>query len=270
MFPPEIPINTDCLQGTAVDTPDLRDLLEGSNFLSAWQNRRSIKEDPQRCVVLLRGETGRPYLLKCFWPSRAKRLRRLITGRDSLSQSHQALKWLSAHDIAVPQSLAVLRWRQTSGQPQVWCHLQEYLAGAITLHAALTESWAADPAGQARLIEKTIVQLGHLHQLKRYHGDMKLTNIMVRGDQVYLVDVEGRGSLRFRRHQQKDLARFFVGLAEAHISAQQIRDAMHRYQQLMGTVDGDFVEGVRSAVSKIARRHERDRGLSLVDKLNIL
>lgn len=263
----EVRVATRELRGLAVDHPDLRRLLDHDNFSRAWADRTILKEDPNRGVALITGPAQECYLLKRLWPSTGKKWLDCVMSGALFTEPHRRLNWLHERQIAVPRSLAILRWRR-DGEPESWCQLQEYLAEASTLHAALTDPEATS-AERNLLIERATVQLANLHKLKRYHGDPKLTNLMVGDASVYLVDVGGRRSRRFGRAQQKDLARLLVGLAEAGMSKEQLAGAMAVYARCAGTLEDSFMAGVRAISRKIADRHAVRYGRSGLEILDL-
>lgn len=250
------------LQGRARDSAWLRELLQPEPFVSAWEQRRVIKQDIRRCVVVIKAPNGEQVLLKCWWPSVWQRRLRA----HQLQQNYQRLQYLFQHDVAIAQPLAAFTWHKRQGATgasrEVWCLAQHYLAGAETLHHMLTKTYNDKLGSQTQLVDKAMQQLARVHCLGRYHGDMKLTNLMVQGDVLYLVDVSGKTSWRLKRWQQKDLARFLVGLVEAGVSKSLLATAIKSYQEAITELDADFTDGVRRLVKKIARRHARRYGNS--------
>lgn len=111
--------------------------------------------------------------------------------------------------------LAYSRWR-TSGQPSVdvsskiqrpgKTQVQENISPAEALDDALTGLCSGNAEQPSILRGETVRQLERIHALGRYHGDMKLIKISVRGENIILIQIPGGGSLRLRRWQQKDLA----------------------------------------------------------------
>lgn len=258
MFPAEVAITTARLKGRAFAEPALVSLLSDEAFGRAWQARQVIKQEENRSVAVMRAEDGTAYLIKSLQPKLRKRIVSFVS--SSFLRIHRNLGILSRHGIPVARSLGFVAWRP-AGEPEHWCQIQEYIHDAVTLEQALTSLHRNDPATQMALISETARQLGRLHQLGRYHGDMKLTNIMVRGREIYLIDTTGSRSIRLGRWHQKDLARFLVGLEEANIQRGQREKAIAVYQQYSGNELPAFMDGVRTFAKKISQRRVRRYGL---------
>lgn len=248
----EVVIKTDSLSGLAVSEPALLALLRDDVFPQAWNARQIIKQEGDRCVAVVRAENAASYLLKCRQSTLMKRLSACVI--KPLARAHDNVNFLVQHQVPVARSLGFFRWRE-AGQPEQWFQIQEYISNAVTLEQALTELYASDAALQQALIHEAARQLGRIHQLGRYHGDMKLSNILVHAQQVILIDIQGGRSPRLQRWQQKDLGRFLVGLKEANVQPVQIEEAIKVYQQQSDNRSERFMSAVNRFVEKITERH---------------
>lgn len=232
-------------------------MLNDEAFEHAWLRREIIKQEGDRSVAIVQAEDGTRYLLKSARPKCRKRLLDLIS--PPLLKVHRDLTVLDQHGIPLARALGFVKWRRP-GQPEQWCQIQEFVDQAITLERALTLQYRGQPEKQMMVIGETALQLARLHQLGRYHGDMKLTNIMVKGERIFLIDIEGGRSLRLRRWQQKDLARFLVGLREAGMHERQLEETVAIYQKHSGNNDARFMGGVDAFTAKISQRRIRRYG----------
>lgn len=257
----EVAINTSHLSGLSIGDPALLSLLNDEAFAEAWQARHIIKKERDRCVAIIRAEDARDYLIKSRAPGFTKR----IVGRVTrpLASVHRNLEFLSQHGVPVARGLAYFCWRDAD-QPERWCQIQEYVPAAETLEQVLRELQGAEDADKlSRLVCETARQLGRIHQLGRYHGDMKLTNVLVREGKIILIDIEGGRPLRRQRWQQKDLGRFLVGLMEVGVSHAHIQEAIAVYRQQSGNGDKKFMNAAERFAEKISRRRRRRYGSQL-------
>ncbi|MCW8195757.1 hypothetical protein F6455_13260 [Proteobacteria bacterium 005FR1] len=264
-------LRTPDLRGRVVAPARLDTLITNGGFAAAWRERRIIKQDGERRqVAVITAPDGSQLLLKCIAPSDLGDLIWRIAGRSPLWRTHRSQESLWQAAVCVPESLGVLRWSGDAQRGPWWCQLQSFIADTKTLHAVLADEtrYAGDPQPHWDLIEKTVKQLATIHELGRFHGDMKLTNILVSDDKVILVDVDGRRSVRIKRRRQKDLARFLVGLQEVGATRTLLIKACKCYEELTCFANKDFFAGVERLAHNIAHRHVGRYGIDL-EPLNL-
>jgi tRNA A-37 threonylcarbamoyl transferase component Bud32 len=171
---------------------------------------------------------------------------------DRAMAVHRITLCIQALKVRVPVSLGCARGAGNS------LHVAEWLDDAVPLLSF---------AGQAGIEQKLLpaiadllAQLARLHKGGLVHGDLKWGNILLRGDETWLVDLDGVRRAHPWRSGARDLARFLVDCEEAGTGAGFVRQVKEIYARERGwnlsRVDG----WIAADYKKISERHRRRYG----------
>lgn len=249
-------INTANLTGFVIDDPVLEKYFLGDSFSSAWENREVIKQDAQRSVSVLGSIDDRKYLVKANDNSYINRCKKVLGVKPSGRTVLARMLAIKAAGVSIPQPLASLLL--SSEKPQE-LQVMEFLPEAVTLHTCIIRLIKEDLSAIKHLVQGVLRELIMLHDLGRIHGDMKLNNVMLSGESVYLVDIDGRLAKKQGRLFQKDLARFLVGLIEVKAPKEINQIVVKTYAEAMKISDEKFFIGVSRYVKKIIQRHNNKK-----------
>jgi hypothetical protein len=222
-------------------------------FAKAWQAKTVLKRDADRAVCRI--TLGRSdYLLKV---EKAPTAFSRFVGRSTPLSLHSRLRLLREAGVNVPASYAVLEI--ALGEGDYWAHIMAFVQEASTAHHCFSKGFEALNLEEGSLLRKILDNLLRLHGLKRFHGDMKLTNIVVSSGEPWFVDVDGR-RCRGPRRLFKDLARLLVGLAEVGAPPGVLRDVLHYYAGKAEVSVAALQRAIKPMAMKIARRHKWQYG----------
>lgn len=208
----------DYLQKMNRDCTDIADLSHGALHIlcqrdlltpalqAALENPAQLV-DPQRLLkagnsatVSLRDIDGRTLVVKRYTDKDLwRRLRR------AWRPSRAARGWRFAHafafaGIAVPRPIALVEQRNGLLSRTGWL-VMEYIAGT-----SLLDHWQHALPSARQLDDIRDLFLG-LRASRLCHGDLKATNILCRGDQLYLIDFDGSREFHCPRRLARALAR---------------------------------------------------------------
>ncbi|MGL6160847.1 lipopolysaccharide kinase InaA family protein [Microbulbifer sp.] len=165
---------------------------------------------------------------------------------------HRTTLRLQQLGVSVPPSLGYARGVGHSIQVAQW------LEGATPLLSFAGKPGAGEKLAPA--IEGLLAQVAAMHAAGLVHGDLKWGNILRRGNETWLVDLDSVSRARPGRSGARDLARFLVDCEEAGCSA----DFVHRVQAVYGEQRGWDPARVRRWIAadyrKITERHRRRYG----------
>jgi len=179
----------------------LDDILAGPD--EAIAEGRLLKHDGTTTVAVVSG-AGRRWVVKRYntknhWHA----VRRLV--RTSRAQiCWRAAGWLADIGIDTARPVAVLeerRWRCFRGRSFFIC---EFIGGETLVKALEREA-------SEHLVQRASDIVLRLREAGIVHGDLKATNFVVSGDNIYLVDLDAVRRASGRRLQsglRKDLERF--------------------------------------------------------------
>ncbi|WP_460237574.1 hypothetical protein [Aurantivibrio plasticivorans] len=228
-----------------------------ASFDAAWQARSIIKQDPERSVSVVEA-LGEKLLVKAFPYSIKQRMIETLGLSRSLKVSHARNKRIIQEGASIPESRGVVVVDSPSAG-RLLLHCFTYIADSQNLHNAIIDRGERGISYQNSLLQQAVTQLVYLHRAKRFHGDAKLTNMLVHNGSVLLVDIDGRQISRPRSKWLRDLARFLVGVAELHVDKPLIMDIVDDYSRQMEregfAIDRQFQLDVIQRAIILARRH---------------
>ena len=186
-------------------TPFLSQLLDDPDTAMA---AGTILKAGNSATVVLVEQDGEPLVIKRY---NLKNRRHALA--RALRPTRARVSWRNANrlrfmGIATPQPLALLerRWGPLSGRAYF---IAEHVAGEPL--TAVVRRHRDDPALLAACADNLAHLLESLHQLRLSHGDLKASNLLWHGDELYLLDLDGmrKHSLQagFRRAFRKDIRR---------------------------------------------------------------
>jgi tRNA A-37 threonylcarbamoyl transferase component Bud32 len=210
-----------------IEAPGTRGMLDRAYAGSALDR---LIADPDRCfngdaIWLKRGGTaqlvlasleGARVVVKRYACRRSPRglLRALRPSRARRSwRSAQLLRFF---DIATPQPVAFIE-RRRRGLTCAAYFIAEHIE-APTLRDVLRDESVPRDRKRA-LVSNALALLDTLRRVRVAHGDMKATNLLVRGDELLLTDLDSmwrfRNAGRLRRAHERDRRRFARNAEEA-------------------------------------------------------
>lgn len=256
-------VNTTNLSGFAIDDSSLEKYFLSDSFSKAWTNREVIKQDAQRSVNVLDFVDDRKCLIKASDNTYVDRCKKVLGLKPSGRTVLARMLTIKAAGVSIPQPLASLLF--TSSKPQE-LQVMEFLPNAVTLHTCISQLLKEDLSAIKYLVQGVLQELIKLHRMGRVHGDMKLNNVMLSGNSVYLVDIDGRLAKKQGRLFQKDLARLLVGLIEVKAPQEINQSIVKTYAEAMKINNEKFFIGVSKFVKKIMQRHKDKK---IVDSENV-
>jgi hypothetical protein len=155
---------------------------------------------------------GEPCFAKLYQPHSWLQGRIMRTGLGRPLRSQEAARQLLRAAIRVPEPRGC-----------IWVG-----DGVLTLSEGLPDSqdlqlrWgtATEPAARRQLMSTAAESLAQLHLRAYSHGDCKWSNLVCRGEQLYLVDLDAvRRSRPGSRRQARDLARFTLNAEELAVDS---------------------------------------------------
>ena len=209
-------------------------------------NRSALERNEAR---VLRSLPGRETLE--LGPNVVKRSReRWGLGRSPGAVEYQNLRDLARDGIPVPRALS---WSAERSGPLLLARHSEVEMERIEHRETLRERlFQAPPAERAQLGEKLLALVVRLHQSGWYHRDLYLQHIVLRGDELVLLDV-GRA-----RQGRSVRARWFVkDLAALLHSCPRSVTPRERLRFLRAYLRARGIEGRPSWLRAIQRRERR-------------
>lgn len=217
--------------------------------LAAWAGGRwpegceLLKAEPRREARRLEFR-GRPLL--------AKRFAARAWLADRARRVHYNSLLLQGLGIRVPMSLGYARGGRWSLQ------VAEWLADAVPLLSLAGSEQLAERVAPA--VADLLAQLARLHRNGLVHGDLKWGNLLLRGDECWLVDLDSLARARPGKGGARDLARFTVDCEEAGAGVEFVRWVQQRYAAERGWTRERVESWMAADYSKISERHRRRYG----------
>ncbi|GAB1269572.1 hypothetical protein NBRC116493_28250 [Aurantivibrio infirmus] len=240
------------LHGFVVDLPLVKECFLSDDFSKVWIERQIIKQDAHRSVSILRFTDDKEYLVKASENTYLNRCKIVLGVKPSGKTVLARMLAIKAAGVSIPQPLASIVF---ASPESLELQVMEYLPKAVTLHACITRLLNEDLSAINQLVKAVLSELVILHRIGRIHGDMKLNNVILARDSIFLVDIDGRLAKKNGRLFQKDLARFLVGLIEVKAPQEVCQSVVKAYAEAMDINDEYFFDGVRGFVKKIMKRH---------------
>lgn len=172
-----------------------------------------------------------------------------LTGRPTRSENAARMALLlHGADVPTPEVYACVVARSPGGVTR-WDATVTRALDAVTL----TEALRANPARAAELLPACGQLVARMHGAGVFHGDLKGSNLLVSGELVLLVDLEGcrqRSPLGLRL-RARDVGRLIVTLDVLGIDGAPLLEA---YAAAAGLADSS---AITAGVSRYARRKRR-------------
>jgi tRNA A-37 threonylcarbamoyl transferase component Bud32 len=186
------------------DTPDFRKLLvDIEAAFSGELLKKGNSSTIARVSVDGRQIVVKRYNIKTAWHGIRRALRR--TRAANSWQSAQLLKFFGIA-TANPVALIERRFGPLRGSSYFVC---EYVAGPNVRHFV-----ASNPQDAEQIVRKLASMLSALQSQNLSHGDLKASNIIVRGEQLVLLDLDAmreyRSPTRLRRAIARDARRLLA------------------------------------------------------------
>ena len=129
-------------------------------------------------------------------------------------RGHQKSRDFRGHRLGTAESYGFIDFTSAGGAASV--HFLEFLEPAKTLWESLHQA----PEDHTPLVELAFANLASLHRKGLIHGDLKLNNIMLQGNDFYFIDLDGARESTKLRARAKDVARLVTGLSEVDVRAE--------------------------------------------------
>lgn len=250
------------LEGEVVASSELyQQLLAHGDDIDAFLNDLNrIKTDKARDILLARLPGGSNVLCKvyrergvlarlkcCLWQSRAR-------------QGHHRTMQLLRLGYNTPRSLGYL----VRGKLARQCcsiHFSEFYSGAETLDEKLANRQHY-PFDVVPLLEQLAQLFAQLHGDGYVHGDTKLTNILLVGEAIYLIDLDGFKPASRQWTPARDIARLLVGLSEQGCSQNEMALLVNSYCDEAGLAREAFKAQLLPLIDKFQRKHQQKYGVT--------
>ncbi|HAD09009.1 MAG TPA: hypothetical protein DCF62_05975 [Porticoccaceae bacterium] len=235
-----------CFRGQ-INRPDLRQLLLERELSRLLSNGKIIKEDKNRKILAINtGPDSKVFVKLHREESPLERLKTAVLGSRA-QRSHRKSELLDSRGLPGSASYGFIDIFDYEGRGSV--HFSELLSDTETLAKTLATNPCSSPIKSASKLIAT------LHQQGLIHGDLKLTNLMVRGEKLYFVDLDGLRRSSSSRLRARDIARFLVALSEANTELSMTRSAFATYCQTLGIPEQALHERVIAIAKTFQKKH---------------
>ena len=214
-----------------------------------WLRARGqlLKLDDDSCAVLLE-VAGVPCFIKWYRRRNSWHGALLKTRLGRPARSQDAARKLLRANVRVPEPRGALALPD----------------GVLTLTDGIAEGedlqrkWdRVDQAAERPLWLSVAAQsLARLHLAGYSHGDCKWSNLLINGDQLYLVDLDAvRKTAPGSRRQARDLARFTLNAEEMALERDQYDQFLERYFSMLSLPRDPFTARMLPELRKLRERH---------------
>lgn len=249
------------LEGEVVANSELyQQLVTHCDDIDAYLDEMErIKTDKARNILLARLPGGSSVLCKVYkergWLARLKCCVRQSRAR----QGHHKTRLLLQLGYKTPRSLGYLV-RGKLARQCTSIHFCEFYRDAETLDKKLADRQHY-PFDSNALLEQLARLFAQLHGDGYVHGDAKLTNILLVGEAVYLIDLDGFKSASRQWTPARDIARLLVGLSEQGCSQSEMAWLFNCYCEEAGLGQTNFKSQLVPLISKFQRKHQQKYGV---------
>ena len=250
------PLHIAKLRGEVLEGGELQSfLVSTTDNIDSWlADAKRIKTDTSRDVVVGYLPSGAGVLCKIHKEAGLFASLKCYLFQSKAERGHIKTKLFSDLGYKTPVSLGFLQQNQL-GRNCKSLHFTAFLEDAKTLEDLFKQTQAGDKNHEA-ILQQLAILLSGLHADGYIHGDTKLSNFLLEGNEIYLIDLDGFKPVSKRWSAARDVARLLVGLSESGCSQSDMALFFNVYCTGAGCESDRFKIDVLALVNRFQRKHQ--------------